>query len=182
MSIISYVLITVFYFFVWTLCTYWMHRLSHISHKYNFLFKLHLAHHKEYSVRPSWPKWYEYFLWRGTLKETIDDLITLSMPPVIITIFDPYHGVSLLIIHYIYEVFLGPLLDHNPKVRGKITKLLPFGQFHLTHHRNVKKNYSFYITFWDYVFRTASLKDINRVDNHPVRDKSKGEEYGLSQK
>jgi sterol desaturase/sphingolipid hydroxylase (fatty acid hydroxylase superfamily) len=163
MEIVKYLTITLFYFLLWMLIAYWIHRIAHIPHKYNFLFKIHLAHHKYEYGKPSWPRWHEYFLWYGDLRSSLDVWITLTFPAMVITLIDPRHGIILLIINYIYEVFLGgDVLDHNPKIRGRITKIFAWGQFHLTHHRNVRKNYSFYITLWDHIFRTAIIKDKNK--------------------
>ena len=60
-----------------------------------------------------------------------------------------------MVFHYVYEVFLSrTVLDHNPKITGKITRFISIGSFHLKHHTNVRCNFSFYITLWDYLFKT----------------------------
>lgn len=165
-KVLEYVAIFGGYFLIWTLYSYWVHRLAHIPSKRNILFKIHIEHHKAEYGNPSWPRWQEYFLWYGNWRASADVWITLMLPGIVISIFDPLHGLPMLIFLYLYEVFLGgDVLDHNPNIDGRLTRILALGQYHLRHHRNVRKNYSFYITLWDYVFRTHTLKDVRQKKN-----------------
>ena len=95
----------------------------------------------------------------------MDVYLAFTLPLMILTIFDPIPGVILLVFHYFYELFLSRnVLDHNPKITGKITRFMSIGSFHLKHHSNVRCNFSFFITFWDYLFRTdeKSVKEKRR--------------------
>lgn len=104
------------------------------------------------------PPWHDYFFWFGNFRSSMDVYITFTLPLLALLAFSPKYGTPLLAFHYIYEVFLSRnVLDHNPKIKGKITNYIPIGTYHLLHHRNVKCNYSFFITIWDRIFGTASF-------------------------
>jgi len=143
------------WFLVWTLYSYLIHVLAHTKFKYNFLKKLHKKHHAYDYGGSKWPPWHDYFFYFGTWQGTLDVWITFTFPILIIMLFNLEVGLCLLVFHYFYEVFLSRnILDHNPGIRGKLTKFIPIGEYHLSHHRNIKCNYSFFITLWDYVFFT----------------------------
>jgi len=147
------------YFLLWTLYSYTMHVIAHIRHKRNFLNKLHLAHHRYDYGDSKWPPWHDYFFWFGGWKETLDVWITFTLPIIVLIVFDPVYGVCLFAFHYVYEIFLSRnVLDHNPNLSGKYTKVIPVGQFHLKHHKFYKCNYSFFISIWDYLFGTNDTR------------------------
>lgn len=144
-------------FLLWTLLVYLMHRLAHWRSKYNFLYQIHLTHHKVDYLNPvnrSF-KWFYLLFYFGGLYETLDVILILTLPALIVYFINPNTGIYLLVFHYMYEVFLSEgFLDHNPNVTGSITRYLSWGKYHLGHHRNWKKNYSLMITLWDYIFGT----------------------------
>ncbi|AUI88246.1 hypothetical protein BS333_18010 [Vibrio azureus] len=153
------------YFLLWTLYSYLYHVLAHVRSKYNLLQYIHLKHHGYKYDGSIWPPWNEYFFWFGDLRSSMDVYLAFTLPLVILTIFDPIPGAILLVFHYFYELFLSRnVLDHNPKITGKITRFMSIGSFHLKHHSNVRCNFSFFITFWDYLFRTdeKSVKEKRR--------------------
>ncbi|MBD1372684.1 sterol desaturase family protein [Hazenella sp. IB182357] len=151
----------ILYYLLCTLYSYLIHRLAHIPNKKNILFRIHADHHKNKydDSKPSFPDLSHYFFWFGSWYASLDVWITLTLPILVITLFDPIPGIVLLILHYVYEVFLAAtVLDHNPRIKGVITKYLAIGEFHLKHHYFIKGNYGFYITLWDYVFGTVHSK------------------------
>jgi len=149
-------------FLLWTLMVYWMHRLARIKSQYNFLYKLHLAHHKiNYQKEANLKfRWYYLFFYFGSIRASLDVFFMLTIPAFLIYLIDSRVGIFILIFHYLYEVFLSEgLLDHNPKITGRITHFFSWGKYHLTHHKKWGYNFSLMITIWDWVFRTQTSKD-----------------------
>jgi sterol desaturase/sphingolipid hydroxylase (fatty acid hydroxylase superfamily) len=145
------------YFLLWGLWAYGMHMLAH-SHwrRYNFVRYFHLKHHQYEYGASMLPPWHDYLFWFGSWRSSMDVYQTFTIPLIALAFFDPPYGYTLLGFHYVYEVFLSRnVLDHNPSIHGRITRFIPIGEYHLRHHRNVRCNYSFYLTFWDHVFGTA---------------------------
>lgn len=144
------------YFILWTLYSYTIHRIAHIPSKKNPLYKVHHVHHRvKYDPAKSLPELSNYFFWFGSWYASLDVWITFTLPLVILVIIDPVPGIVLLVIHYLYEVFLsGNVIDHNPNIKGKITRIFAVGEYHLHHHKVYRKNYAFFITLWDHVFGT----------------------------
>ncbi|MDN4524093.1 sterol desaturase family protein [Fictibacillus fluitans] len=158
------------YFLIWSLYSYLIHRIAHIPSKKNPLLKIHLVHHRvEYdsSFLPSWPN---FFFWFGSWRASIDVWVTLTLPLVVIAILDPVPGLILLGFHYFYEVFFASnVIDHNPHIKGRVTKLLAIGQYHVKHHEVYRSNYGFFITLWDHLFGTVYNDSANQ---QKVRNKS----------
>jgi sterol desaturase/sphingolipid hydroxylase (fatty acid hydroxylase superfamily) len=147
------------YFFLWSLWGYVMHRIAHINVRFNVLKYFHLKHHAYNYGDSRMPPWHDYFFWFGCWRSSMDVYLTFTLPLVILAFYDPTYGLTLLAFHYVYEVFLSRnVLDHNPNIRGWITRVVPIGEFHLQHHRNFRGNYSFYITLWDYLFGSYDKK------------------------
>ncbi len=135
---------------------YFMHFLAHRKSKYNILNKIHRAHHRiNYKNGGSNFKW-QFLYWNfGDIRITLDLLMTITIPLLTLTFLFPSQGLVLLILHYCDEVFLSEkLLDHNPNVKGRVNKFWVWGQYHLNHHKNPRKNFSFIFTFWDKLFGT----------------------------
>lgn len=155
-------------FLVWTFIIYWIHRISHIKGRWNILWKIHRAHHAIPYLTMKverWPKFGQFFFWLGDFKTSIDVVIVLTIPLVLLTLLFPYPGLCLLVFHYIYEVFLGEgILDHNTQLRGPVTRVFAWGSFHLHHHVKLERNYGLIITLWDRVFRTADDPDGSFID------------------
>ncbi|MEM9304566.1 MAG: sterol desaturase family protein [Pseudomonadota bacterium] len=154
-------------FLLWTFCMYWLHRWSHIAKPGNLLWKIHVAHHQipylsraTPDVRPT-PG--QFVFWLGGWRESLDVIVVMTLPLVLITLAFPQYGLPLLVFHYFYEVFLSEgLLDHNPRVKGPVTRYFAWGHFHLFHHINLKVNYGLIVTWWDHLFGTA---------RHPAPDR-----------
>jgi sterol desaturase/sphingolipid hydroxylase (fatty acid hydroxylase superfamily) len=147
-------------FLVWTLIMYGMHRLSHANHRRNPLWWIHTAHHRiPYLSRPPvsrLPVWPQFVLWLGNWRASLDVLISMTLPLVLIALLVPQYGVPLLVLHYFYEIFCSEyLLDHNPRIRGWITRVFAWGDYHLHHHAHPRRNFGLLITLWDRVFKTA---------------------------
>jgi sterol desaturase/sphingolipid hydroxylase (fatty acid hydroxylase superfamily) len=160
-------------FLLWTLAIYWIHRLSHIHSRRNPLWRVHVAHHQiNYlgSLDPidPLPKYLKYLFWFGSWKTTLDVVMVLTLPLVAIACFVPQYGILLLILHYFYEVFLSEgTLDHNPRIKGPVTKVFAWGHYHLLHHKNLKVNYGLLITLWDVVFGTAKAAPEDFLQRRP---------------
>ena len=145
---------------LWTFIIYWMHRLAHIHHPRNPLWQLHRAHHAiGYLSAPSqstWPRFGQFLLWLGSWRASLDVIVSMTIPAIVIAIIIPRYGVPLLIFHYFYELFCSEYaLDHNPNIQGGITRVFAWGDFHLLHHMTPRNNFCLIITLWDRVFRTA---------------------------
>jgi sterol desaturase/sphingolipid hydroxylase (fatty acid hydroxylase superfamily) len=147
-------------FLLWTLLIYFMHRLAHYRHRFNPLYSIHLSHHKINYLEDENRKfkWYYLLFYFGGVLETMDVLLMLTMPAFMVYFVYPPMGIYLLLFHYLYESFLSEgVLDHNPKIKGKITNFFSWGKYHLIHHKTWKYNYSLMITLWDRVFRTRRI-------------------------
>lgn len=152
---------TLFYvFLLWTLAIYWLHRLAHWRHRYNPLHYLHLSHHEINYFKTEKKFKIAYLLWIfGDWRATLDILLNMTLPLVILTYFYPSQGLFLLVFHYLYEAFLSEgVLDHNPNIRGTITNYFAWGVYHLQHHNSPKYNFSLIVTVWDRVFGTRALE------------------------
>lgn len=153
----SYVLRLAGVFLLWTLWSYGVHVLAHRPGRLaKPLRMIHRAHHAYEYDESRLPPLSDYFFWFGSWRASLDVYITFTIPLLVVTVIDPAIGLPLLAFHYVYEVFLSRnVLDHNPNLRGVVTRFVPVGRYHLLHHSRVTCNYSFYITLWDVVFRTG---------------------------
>ena len=145
-------------FFLWTFMSYWLHRFAHINHSCNPLYKIHKFHHqKKYDENDLWKfYWPSIWFWFGNIKQTLEIWIVFTIPAILIAIIIGGGAFYLLPLHYIYEVlFADRLVEHNPRIKGKITKIFAIGSYHLIHHDKFKYNYGFYITLWDHIFGTV---------------------------
>lgn len=151
-------------FALWTFVIYWLHRFSHIHHRLNPLWWIHRAHHAEPYLRedshPSWPNFGQYLFWLGGVRLSLDVILVMTLPLLVIAWLWPQYGIPLLVFHYFYEVFLSEsVLDHNPRITGRITRWFAWGDFHLHHHVNLKRNYGLLVCFWDDLFGTAQIPE-----------------------
>jgi sterol desaturase/sphingolipid hydroxylase (fatty acid hydroxylase superfamily) len=159
-SIILNVLGILGLFFTWTFLIYALHRLAHVKNRLNFLYFIHRYHHRVnyFTVAKRKLNWKCFFFYFGSWYETIDVLITMTLPAALLFFIFPPYGIYLLVFHYLYEVFLSEsLLDHNPKIKGSVVNFFSWGKYHLSHNKDVRFNYSLIITFWDYVFKTQKI-------------------------
>lgn len=144
-------------FILWTLNGYWAHRIAHMDFKYNLIRYFHLAHHTEVYPKTSFGiKWYN-LLWVWDLwKLTPDAILTETLQAIILSYYWPKYGLPILAFHYVYEIFFADSwIDHNPNIKGPITKVFAIGEYHLKHHKKIDGNYGIYITLWDYLFGTV---------------------------
>jgi sterol desaturase/sphingolipid hydroxylase (fatty acid hydroxylase superfamily) len=146
-------------FALWTFVIYWLHRFSHIHHRRNPLWWIHRPHHAEPYLRqdshPSWPQFGQYLFWLGGWRLSLDVVLVMTLPLLVIAWIWPEYGIPLLVFHYLYEVFLSEsVLDHNPRLQGKLTHWFAWGDFHLHHHVNLKRNFGLMVCFWDWLFGT----------------------------
>jgi sterol desaturase/sphingolipid hydroxylase (fatty acid hydroxylase superfamily) len=149
------------YFLLWTLWSYAIHALAHskLRRRFNLVKLVHVKHHAYDYGASKWPPWHDYLFWFGDWRSSMDIYIMFTIPLIVLTIFDPAYGGTLLGFHYFYELFLARnVLDHNPDITGPITKVLAIGNYHLGHHREVHCNFSFFFTFWDHVFGTTQAR------------------------
>lgn len=147
-------------FLIWTLIMYGLHRLAHVHSRRNLLWIIHTAHHRiaYLSRRPvhSWPRASQFWFWLGDWKTSLDVLLTMTLPLLLICWVVPQYGFPLLVGHYFYEIFLSEhRLDHNPYVTGFWTRVFAWGDYHLHHHAHPRKNFGLLVTWWDRVFGTA---------------------------
>jgi sterol desaturase/sphingolipid hydroxylase (fatty acid hydroxylase superfamily) len=92
----------------------------------------------------------------GGVLETVDVLVTITIPAIIVYFIYPPVGIYILIFHYLYEVFFSEgVLDHNPAIKGRITAIFAWGDYHLSHHKNWNCNYGLLLTCWDHLFNTV---------------------------
>jgi sterol desaturase/sphingolipid hydroxylase (fatty acid hydroxylase superfamily) len=177
-EILRYVLVVSLLFLVWTFIIYWLHRLSHIHHKLNLLWRIHSAHHRgQYFPSPPDMKfhWSQLFFWHGNIASTLDIYLVFTAPALLIFLVSPYYGWPILGFHYVYEAFLsGAALDHNLKLKGWLTRYFAWGGYHLYHHVHLRQNYGLLITLWDFVFRTAHIPSDNFVESRIDRRRKQG--------
>lgn len=156
-KLLTYFLIFLFQFFLWTMLVYLMHRVAHIKRRYNPFHWIHMAHHRINYWKPENRvfRWYYFLFFFGSIQATIDVVLILTIPAVTVCLIYPATGVYILVFHYIYEVFFSEgVLDHNPRIKGTVTRFFAWGDYHLWHHKNWKYNYGLMITLWDSIFGT----------------------------
>lgn len=147
------------YFLLWCLWSYGMHVFAHskVKRRWNFMKVVHAKHHAYSYGESKWPPWHDFFFWFGDWRSSLDVYLTFTLPLVVLVILDPLPGAILLGFHYLYEVFLSRnVADHNPDITGPLTEVIPIGEFHLRHHKDVHCNFSFFLTLWDRVFGTTA--------------------------
>jgi sterol desaturase/sphingolipid hydroxylase (fatty acid hydroxylase superfamily) len=143
---------------LWTLLVYALHYIAHQRFKYNVFNYLHRFHHQVDYQNDGGSKFqWKFLYWNfGDIRITLDLFVMITLPLLLLTFFFFQQGIVLLILHYVDEVFLSErVLDHNPNVKGRFNKFWVWGEYHLKHHENPKKNLSFIFTFWDKLFGTT---------------------------
>jgi sterol desaturase/sphingolipid hydroxylase (fatty acid hydroxylase superfamily) len=157
MAVILWVAKLLFLFLAWTGASYGIHRLAHIGHRWNLLFRIHMVHHSpDYLRRDGRFRWRYLLMCFDSIPESLDVFITLTLPLLVLAWIFPSQGVALLIFHYLYEITLSDeLFDHNPSIAGSVTRWLACGQYHLEHHRRPSRHFGLIITFWDRVFASS---------------------------
>ena len=147
-------MVELFYFLLWTLILYTIHR---IVHKTPVLNKIHLDHHSYISKRIQEGKlikwhWSNLFLFNDTWTSTLDLWITEVVPTLIFSLITGQWWIS--IFYYLWAAFIQESIEHNPNIN-----LYPLtsGKWHLVHHRNSKRNYGLFHPFWDRLFNTETV-------------------------
>lgn len=140
----------------WLGLAYGIHRLAHWSRPWNRLHLWHRAHHApSYLEEPRRFRWHHALLCFGSVPETLDIWVTLTLPLLLVALLLPQQGALLLLFHYVYEIlFSDQRLDHNPRIRGPLTRVFAWGQYHLHHHADPRRNFGLILTVWDHVFAT----------------------------
>ncbi len=143
-------------FLVWTFLIYWIHRLAH-TNKFKLLTEIHRSHHMiDYFNNDPQYDFRGFLFYFGSSKATLDVIVTITLPLILVIFIIGGNSWHLLIFNYLYEaIFSEYILDHNKNLKGNITKVFAWGDFHLTHHKYPKHNYSLLVCLWDYIFRTA---------------------------
>ena len=147
-------MIEIFYFLLWTLVLYAIHRLIHIAPILN---KIHLDHHVYISKKlnknesMSW-HWSNLFLFNDTWLSTFDLWITEVIPTLVFSFITGQWWI--FIFYYCWAAMIQESIEHNPKIN-----LYPLtsGTWHLKHHQNCKKNYGLFHPLWDKLFKTEML-------------------------
>jgi sterol desaturase/sphingolipid hydroxylase (fatty acid hydroxylase superfamily) len=141
---------------IWLGMAYGIHRLAHWSRPWNRLHLWHRAHHApSYLEEPRRFRWHHALLCFGSVPETLDIWVTLTLPLLLVALLLPQQGALLLLFHYVYEIlFSDQRLDHNPRIRGPLTRVFAWGQYHLHHHADPRRNFGLILTVWDHVFAT----------------------------
>jgi len=146
------IILIVFYFLVWTLLLYWIHRVGHYL---SLIKKYHFDHHRFISSQmrikqnpTSW-HWSNLLLFNDTWKSTVDLWITEVIPTLI---FSAVTGQWWIIIfYYFWAAIIQETIEHNPDFN---IPLLSSGKWHLQHHHAVNVNYGLFFPLWDIVFKT----------------------------
>lgn len=142
----------------WLGMAYGIHRLAHCPGRWNRFHRWHSVHHAEAYLHASRRfHVHHLLLCFGSASETLDIWFTLTLPLLLIALLLPQQGALLLLFHYFYEIlFSDQGLDHNPRIRGPLTRVFAWGQYHLRHHAEPRRNFGLILTLWDHVFSTAS--------------------------
>lgn len=135
----------VFYFLLWTLILYWIHRLGH---RLFFVKDLHLDHHRYVLQHNVGWHWSNLFLFNDNLKSTLDLWITEVIPTLIFSYATGQWWIS--IFYYLWAALIQESIEHN---KDFDLPILTSGKWHLLHHRS-KCNYGLFTPVWDIVFRT----------------------------
>jgi sterol desaturase/sphingolipid hydroxylase (fatty acid hydroxylase superfamily) len=137
----------IFYFLIWTLLLYGIHRLIHVL---PVVRKFHEHHHKHILQHgnPGY-HWTNLLLINTDWKSTLDLWITEVLPTLMFSyIFQDY---TLFIFYWIWASLLQEKLEHNP---GVDVYPITTGSWHLKHHYNPQCNYGLFIPVWDKLFQT----------------------------
>lgn len=135
----------IFYFVLWTLLLYWIHR---IAHNLPGIRKIHLHHHQfVLSNKTTW-HWSNLFLFNDDWTSTFDLWITEVVPTILFSLVT--HQWWIFIFYYTWAAFIQEFIEHNSNVNFFI---LTSGKWHLRHHHS-PKNYGLFIPIWDIVFNT----------------------------
>jgi sterol desaturase/sphingolipid hydroxylase (fatty acid hydroxylase superfamily) len=139
----------IFYFLLWTLVLYVLHRIIHVT---PVLKNAHWDHHKYINLHETSWHWSNLFLFNDTWISTLDLWISEVVPTLIFAWLTGQWWIA--VFYYVWAAFFQESLEHNKQINW-----YPFtsGQWHLTHHRQMNKNYGLFIPLWDRLFSTEKL-------------------------
>lgn len=135
----------IFYFFLWTLILYWIHR---VSHSVPMIRSIHLHHHRFISLHLTKWHWNNLLLFNDDWVSTLDLWITEVIPTLIFSAITGQWWIS--VFYYIWAAFVQETIEHNPNFN---LPLLTSGKWHLIHHQS-KFNYGLFFPIWDITFGT----------------------------
>ena len=141
-------MIYIFWFLLWTLVIYIVHRIAHIV---PVIKEIHYEHHRfiKENVAPTW-HWSNIFLFQDNWKSTGDVWITEILPTILFCFITQQWWIA--IFFYFWSAFIQESIEHNPKF-----DMFPFstsGKWHLIHHNRCSYNYGIFHPVWDRLFRT----------------------------
>lgn len=137
-----------FYFLIWTLLIYFIHKLVHQVPSLSYF---HREHHRFVRENEIVWHWSNIFLWNDNFKSTIDYWTTEVIPTLIFSMLTEQYWI--MFCFYVYAAFIQERLEHN-----KNFSLYPFytsGKWHLLHHTNYPCNFGIITPLWDFIFRTG---------------------------
>jgi sterol desaturase/sphingolipid hydroxylase (fatty acid hydroxylase superfamily) len=138
----------VFWFFLWTLCLYFVHRLAHAI---PFIQTIHNDHHAfiANNTPPVW-QWNNLLLFNDTWLSTLDLWLTEVLPTIIFAWLTGQWWI--MVFYYFWAALLQERIEHNPQF--DIFPILPSGCWHLLHHDNCRVNFGPFVVIWDIIFGT----------------------------
>ena len=122
---------------------YIYHVLGHYKHKYNYIYKLHITHHKDY---------YPITLLQSDIYKSNHEGFIAYTPPSLLLLIILYNILPIFYFYYIItQLFISASINNyiHTQIHLKITWLDKYDWFkehrrlHFIHHRKLNKNYSF---------------------------------------
>lgn len=140
-------MIYIFWFLLWTLVIYVIHRLAHVL---PLLKEIHHEHHKYITknVAPTW-HWSNIFLFQDTWCSTVDVWLTEILPTVIFCTITGQWWIA--VFFYIWSAVIQETIEHNPNFDFLF---FTSGRWHLIHHKKGVYNYGIFHSGWDRIFGT----------------------------
>lgn len=135
----------VFYFFLWTLMLYWIHRIVHYI---PVIRAIHMHHHRFVLTHHTKWHWSNLLLFNDDWTSTVDLWITEVIPTLLFSLVTGQWWIS--VFYYIWAAFIQETIEHNQNFDIPI---LTSGCWHLIHHRS-SVNYSLFTPQWDIIFKT----------------------------
>jgi len=136
----------IFYFLLWTLILYIIHRLAHVI---PLLKKYHFDHHRVINLNEVKWNWNNLLLYNDTKYSTIDLWLTEVIPTFI---FSAVTGQWWIIIfYYWWAALIQERIEHNKFFDMPV---LTSGKWHLMHHGTGNYNFGLFISLWDRIFKT----------------------------
>lgn len=139
---------SVFYFMLWTLMLYWLHRLAHS--RAPVLSHYHRQHHGFIARHHTGWHWSNLLLYQDNWPSTVDVWLTEVVPTVVFCwLFDCWF---VMIGFYLWSALIQERIEHNAKFN--LFPLITSGQWHLQHHTTGHYNFGIFHPLWDLLFGT----------------------------